>query len=298
MLLSFALPEHDRKLIPEGRLTGPMPWVIAIMIFLTLLSAAAGILLLDGARRGGDDLARQVTVQILEADPVRRGQQGAAVAARLRAMPDIAGVQIVRDSELRALLEPWLGDAVADADIPVPALIDTIFRTPPSAGRLQTLERQLRPLSPGLKIDSHMAWLAPYFGLVRALLLLAAGIFVLLLLATSATVILAVKSALNTHRGTIEIMHMMGGTDVQAARLFQRRVALDALLGGVMGFAVAAAVLLILGGRFAELQTGLLAAASFPAYGWLILAILPLAVTGIAMLMARWTVLVALRKIL
>jgi cell division transport system permease protein len=35
MLLDFALPEHDRKLIPEGRLSGPMPWVIAIMLFLT-----------------------------------------------------------------------------------------------------------------------------------------------------------------------------------------------------------------------------------------------------------------------
>ena len=32
----------DRRLLPEGRLAGPMPWVIAIMMFLTVLAAAAG----------------------------------------------------------------------------------------------------------------------------------------------------------------------------------------------------------------------------------------------------------------
>ena len=65
MLLDFALPAHDRKLIPEGRLSGPMPWVIAIMLFLTLLVAAGGLTLAEAARQGGQDLARQVTVQII-----------------------------------------------------------------------------------------------------------------------------------------------------------------------------------------------------------------------------------------
>ena len=32
-----------RGLLPEGRVAGPMPWVIAIMMFLTLLAAAAGL---------------------------------------------------------------------------------------------------------------------------------------------------------------------------------------------------------------------------------------------------------------
>jgi cell division transport system permease protein len=120
----------------------------------------------------------------------------------------------------------------------------------------------------------------------------------LLVLATSATVILAVRSALNTHRETIEIMHMMGGTDVQAARLFQRRVALDALLGGVIGFGVAALTFWFISGRFAAVESGLLAGSAMPWYGWIVLSIIPLAVTALAMLMARLTVLSALKKML
>lgn len=298
MLLDFALPAHDRKLIPEGRLSGQMPWVIAIMLFLTLLVAAAGVTLADAARKGGDDLAARVTVQIIEPDPVARAAQKAGVARVLRDTPGIVDVEPVPDGEVRNLLEPWLGSGVIDADIPVPALVDIRLATVPDGAALRALEQRLASAAPNVRLDSHSSWMAPFFELMTALLWLAVGILLLLLVATSAVVILAVRSTLNTHRGTIEIMHMMGGTDLQAARLFQRRVALDALLGGLVGFGAAAAVILALGGRFAAVEPGLLAGATFPWYGWVLLALIPLAVTALAMLMARLTVISALKKML
>jgi cell division transport system permease protein len=298
MLLDFALPEHDRKLIPEGRLSGPMPWVIAIMLFLTLLVAAAGLTLADTARQSGADLAQQVTIQIIEADPVTRAAQRAAVAGKLRSVRGISDVTAVPDAEVRGLLEPWLGTGIIDADIPVPALVDLRLAQVPDQAALEALEQIIRPFAPNIRVESHSSWMAPFFALMTTLVGIAVGVLLLLLLATSAVVILAVRSTLNTHRGTIEIMHMMGGTDMQAARLFQRRVALDALLGGLVGFVAAAAVILLLGKRLAAVEPGLLSAAAFPVYGWLVLALIPLAVTALAMLMARWTVVSALKKIL
>ena len=298
MLLDFALPEHDRKLIPEGRLSGPMPWVIAIMLFLTLLVAAAGLTLAEAARQGGQDLARHVTVQIIEADPAQRATQRAAVTRALRKLDSIAEVKPVPDAQVRALLEPWLGTGVIDADVPVPALVDVRFGSVPTAETITRLQSTLRSVAPNIRVDSHSSWMAPFFELMRALLWLAAAMFLLLLVATSAVVILAVRSTLNTHRETIEIMHMMGGTDVQAARLFQRRVALDALLGGIVGFIVAAVVIMTVGDRFAAVEPGLLSGAHFPYYGWAILAFIPLAVMALAMLMARMTVISALKRIL
>lgn len=298
MLLDFALPAHDRKLIPEGRLSGPMPWVIAIMLFLTLLIAAMGLSLAYAIRNGGDDLALQATVQIIEPDPIERATQKVAVSRILRELPEIAAANSVPDVEVRNLLKPWLGNDVIDADIPVPALIDIRFKSVPDGATVRALKRRLETIAPKIRIDSHSSWMAPFFDLMSSLILLTLAIFLLLLIATSAVVILAVRSTLNTHRGTIEIMHMMGGTDLQAARLFQRRVALDALLGGVVGFGAAATVILTLGGRIAAVEPALLAEASLPWYGWLILAIIPLAVMGLAMLMARWTVVSALKKML
>jgi len=298
MLLDFALPEHDRKLIPEGRLSGQMPWVIAIMLFLTLLVAAGGLTLADAARKGGQDLARQVTVQIIESDPAQRAAQRAAVTRVLRNLDSVADVQPVPDAQVRDLLEPWLGTGIIDADVPVPALVDVRFGSVPTAEALTSVQSALRSVAPNIRVDSHSSWMAPFFELMRALVWLSAVVLLLLLVATSAVVILAVRSTLNTHRETIEIMHMMGGTDLQAARLFQRRVALDALLGGVVGFIVAAVVIVTVGDRFAAVEPGLLSGAHFPYYGWAILALIPLAVMALAMLMARMTVISALKRIL
>jgi cell division transport system permease protein len=133
---------------------------------------------------------------------------------------------------------------------------------------------------------------------MQTMFLLTLGVVLLLLLATAATVVLSVRGALNTHRSTIEIMHMMGSTDLQAARLFQRRVALDALFGGMVGLLAAILILWLLGSRFAALEPGLLAEAGMPLYGWLLLVLIPVAVAGLAMFTARWTVLSALKKML
>lgn len=298
MLLDFAIPAHDRRLIPEGRLSGPMPWVIAIMLFLTLLVSAAGLTLAEAAQKGGHDLSRLVTVQIIEADPTQRVAKRTAVVGSLRSFKGVVSVDPVSDADVRQLLQPVLGVDILDVDVPVPALIDVRFASAPTPATLDRLRTLLGRVAPDIRLDPHSNWMAPFYRLMNMLLLLAGAVFLLLLVATSAVVILAVRSTLNTHRGTIEIMHLMGGTDVQAARLFQRRVALDALLGGFVGFSAAAIILVTLNNGFVAAQPGLLSGVAFPLSGWIILALIPLAVTALAMLMARLTVISALKKIL
>jgi cell division transport system permease protein len=295
---AFAIPVHDRKLIPDGRFSGTMSWVMAIMLFLTLLAAAAAIALGNAASEGSESLASEATVQILNPDPAGRAAQQKAAVAVLRQASGVTTVRAVPDSESRALLQPWLGDAATDADIPVPALIDVAFAAPPAKADLARVQKSLNRVSPGARIDSHASWMEPFVALMRTMLGLALAVLLLLLLATAATIVLSVRGALNTHRATIEIMHMMGSTDVQAARLFQRRVALDALFGGLVGLLAAILVLWLIGSRFAALEPGLLADAGMPLYGWLILVLIPVGVAWLAMLTARWTVLSALKKIL
>ena len=295
---AFAIPAHDRKLIPDGRFSGTMSWVMAIMLFLTLLAAAAAISLGNAASQGSDTLASEATVQLLDPDPAARAAQQKAVAEMLRRTPGVAAVTPVPEAESRKLIEPWLGDAANDADIPVPALIDVRFDRPPTSAALKQIQQNLRRVSQTTRIDSHASWMAPFVALMQTLFLLALGVMLLLLLATAATVVLSVRGALNTHRTTIEIMHMMGSTDIQAARLFQRRVALDALFGGMVGLLAAVLLLWLLGNRFAALEPGLLADAGMPFYGWLILILIPMGVAALAMLTARWTVLSALKKII
>jgi cell division transport system permease protein len=287
----------ERGLLPEGRLAGPMPWVIAIMMFLTVLAAAAGLGLAGAAARLDEQIGGRITIQIIEANPADRAAQARAVAAAVADLPGVVSVRPVPDAEIQALLEPWLGSGSLEADLPVPALID-VDLTPEGHRALDGLRRAVAAVSPSARVDDHGQWLAPLASLIGALKWLAAGLVLLMVGATAATVVLAARAALDLHRATIEVLHLMGATDVQVARLFQRRIALDALFGGLIGFILAALVLIGIGERVSALGSELLGSAAVPAPAWGILVALPVLGVLLAMLVARLTILRALGRML
>ena len=287
----------ERGLLPEGRIAGPMPWVIAIMMFLTVLAAAAGLGLAGAASRLDEQIGTRITIQVVEANPDLRRGQAAAAAAAVQGLPGVVAVRPVPDAEVQALLEPWLGAGGLESDIPVPALID-VDLTPEAHRALDSLRRAVAAAAPAARVDDNGRWLAPLASLIGALKWLAAGLVLLMVGATAATVVLAARAALDTHRGTIEILHLMGATDVQVARLFQRRIALDALFGGLVGFILAAFVLIGIGNRVSALGSELLGSATVPAPAWGILVAMPAFGVLLAMLVARLTILRALGRML
>jgi len=287
----------ERGLLPEGRLSGPMPWVIAIMMFLTVLAAAAGMGLASAAARLDEQIGGRVTIQIVEANPARKAAQSEAAIAAIRTQPGVTAVRPVPEEEINRLLVPWLGQGGISEDIPVPALID-VDLTPEGHARLAELTRAVTAAAPAARVDDNGQWLAPLASLIGALKWLAAGLVLLMVGATAATVVLAARAALDMHRSTIEVLHFMGATDVQVARLFQRRIALDALFGGLVGFILASLVLIGIGERVSALGSELLGSASVPPPAWGILVGLPIFGVLLAMLVARLTILRALGKML
>jgi cell division transport system permease protein len=136
------------------------------------------------------------------------------------------------------------------------------------------------------------------FEAMLSLQVLAMVVVALLAVALAAAVLLAARSALGTNRNTIEIVHLLGGTDAQVARVFQRSIGYDAAGGGAVGLALALVVVLALGRRFEGLGAGLVDYGALLWSDWLWLAAVPVLATLLAMLTARLTVLHVLRKML
>jgi cell division transport system permease protein len=287
----------DRALLPEGRFAGPMPWVIAIMMFLTVLAAAAGLRLGSAAASLGANIGSRLTVQVVQPNPDLRESEANAAVAALERQPAVRSVRRLDAEEMRRLLEPWLGPGGLDADIPVPAMIDVNLARP-SPEALASLRAAVAAVAPSARVDDNGQWLAPVARLIGSLKWLSAGLVLLMIGATGATVVLAARAALDTHRSTIEVLHLMGATDVQVARLFQRRIALDALFGGAVGLLLAAFVMLLIGNRIAALGSELLGASEMPLGSWLALIALPALGVLLAMLVARLTILRALGRML
>ena len=295
----------ETQLVPQTRLSGPMPWVIAIMVLLTAIAAAAGLALGNLASQASADLSGGITVQVVNAAPGARARQANDALAVLRETPGVAQVRLVPAAEVDALLEPWLGtraasgndDSVADA-LPVPALIDARLAGAADGAALDRIRARLAKVAPDARVDAQAGWLAPVFAAMAALRWLAAALIALLALTTIAAVLLAARTALDSHRGTIEIVHMLGGTDAQIARVFQRSIAIDAAAGGALGLVLAIIVILALGERFDALGSGLASGTGLGWADWLLLALVPLAGVALATVTARAAVLRALRRML
>lgn len=290
--------QRAAQLLPQTRLTGPMPWVIAIMVALTVIAAAGGLALSNLANGARSELSGGATVQILKALPAERDRQADAAENALAELPEVAGLRRVPDEELDALLEPWLGSGADAETVPIPALIDVRLRSQADAATLGTLRRALSGVAPDARVDAQSTWLRPVFSAIGSLQWLAIALVALLALTSAAAVWLAARSALGGNRDTIEIVHLLGGTDSQIARIFQRSVGFDATLGGIVGLALGLAAVLLLGRQFAELGSGLVDGGGLGWIDWALIAAIPFAGVAIAMLTARITVMSALRKML
>ncbi len=284
-----AVPSTRRVLDEAGGLRA-MTGVLAIMVFLTLLAAAAGLGTLHARALLARQVAGRLTVQ-LPRDPAAT----ARALATLAAAPDVARARAVGAAELAALLRPWLGGDASDADLPVPTLIDVDLRddTPATASRVATAVRRAVPVA---QVDRHETWMSPVTRLMSTAVAIACALVVLMAAATAGVVVLAARAGLETHRATIEVMHMLGSTDRQVARLFQRRLALDAAVGGAAGVVAAAAVLWLVARQLSALGSDLLGGATLAPLDWVLLAAVPVLFVALATLAARVAVTAALRR--
>ena len=123
-LVPFGGKRVDR-LVPRSRSRGPITWVIAIMIALTVMAAAAGLALGNLINRAESDLSGALTVQIIEANAEVRDAQAQRAADLLIADSAVTSVRVVPPEELAELLDPWIGETGAsESGIPIPALVD------------------------------------------------------------------------------------------------------------------------------------------------------------------------------
>jgi cell division transport system permease protein len=276
----------ERRLLGTRPLRGPTPWVIAIMTFSIMIIAAAGLALADTASVVANGAQTRYSAQI----PDGNRRLGAALQA-VQSVPGVTNAEAVPEADMREILERWLGPAGASADLPVPALIT--FDVRPGVA-IDAIERRVASVAPGAKVIAHREALGPLLRSLRALQWLAGALVLLLGGACAAAVVLAARGALDTHRFTIEVMHGIGATDVQVTNLFQRKIAIDALIGSLLG-GVAAALVLIALAASASFAGELMGSAHLGAVDLLLLALVPFALTGLATWVARSAVLATLR---
>jgi cell division transport system permease protein len=229
----------DSPIVPKNTIAGrALMAVVAIMTFLGTLTTGAVVLVVAAASEWQSDVAREMTIQVRPRTGRDIEQDVARAAGLARAAAGVVDVRPYSRAESARLLEPWLGDALALADLPVPRIIVVKLSsgTRPDLSALRTtLAREV----PGASLDDHRGWIDRMRAMASSAIAVGIIIVALMIAATILSIAFATRGAMAANRPILEVLHFIGATDRYIATQFQRHFLALGLKGAALGGGVA-----------------------------------------------------------
>ncbi|MFM7306048.1 MAG: FtsX-like permease family protein [Alphaproteobacteria bacterium] len=236
------------------------------------------------AKRWQQGANAAVTVQIPNPTPARME----AALEVLRALPAVREAQAVDTARMAELLRPWLGDV---AGLPLPGVIE--LRLADLAADPVLIGDRLAEAVPGAVTEAHGVFVARLAAVARALSAAALAALLLVAVVGASVVVLAVRAGIAARRDSVMVLHMLGAADRDIAGRFARRTAWLAVLGALLGVALAAALLWGL----SQLAGPMLPEITRQDLPWLALAAIPLSAALIAWGATKASILLWLRRL-
>lgn len=257
-------PQAGRLVPPTGFTAQLTLFAAGAMAFLAVFALALSLASGRLADRWSEELARSATLRI-NAPVEQRAAQTELALKILRQTPGVARARALTEAEEAALLEPWLGQNVPIAELPVPQLIEVVEGEP--GYDVAGLRLRLAAEVPGAVLDDHTRWRRPLVHAANSLRRLG-WISITLIAGTMAAMItLAANAALAANAQVIEVLRLVGARDGYIAGAFIRRFTLRALVGAAVGVALGMIGVLLL--PEASEEGGFLTGLGFRGWGWL-----------------------------
>ena len=221
-----------------------LPWIIALMVYLATTGGITLIWLGDALGNWDAALTSTLTLQLPADTSPPRIEMSLGV---LRQTTGVISARLLDQAETGKLLEPWLGNSVPLASLPLPHLVD-VRVDPHVAIDYATLRKQLDSIIPNAQLDNNRTWLGDIreFAL-RIEGIITAGVLVVVTLLIVTIVVFTARIGLAIHRSVIELLHLLGAQDAYIARQFQVHALWLGLRGGIIGGLAAAVTATILG---------------------------------------------------
>jgi len=273
-----------------------LSWIVGFMVLLAVLAAAGGAALNEAVSGWGKGLQGSVTVRVpapedaAEADALLE-----SVLKVLRQGVSAERVRVLPETEIQALLKPWLGAQADLSGLPLPRLISLDLDISRDAETIRALQSRLAAAATGAVLDDHGEWRNRSAGLFLFLRLLAWSAVGVVAFCAILTVTLTTRSSMAAHRNIIEILCLLGARDGYIAGLFQNRAARAAALGSLPAAVAGLAAVLALAWKVAPPDSGELLPWLRGMSVWAGLLLIAPAAALTAALTARWTVLGTLR---
>jgi cell division transport system permease protein len=227
--------------------------LVGLMTFLMalVLTFSVGLnQLMDGWSKG---LENKVTIEIpaeFEDGTVRGSDKISSLQKEIfNALNDasyIEEIEITPETDLQALIKPWLGGSSLFDDLPMPGLMSVQIKAD-AIDALAQIKNVLGGIDSDIRLDTHEEWLADLFRLTQSMQIIILCFVVVIGLTTVAAVAGGVKAQIEIHRLDVELLHLMGAYDSYITRQFVRHSSIVVLIGGFCGVFTAVLILAGLG---------------------------------------------------
>lgn len=280
-------------------------WVTGLMVFFMTLAFAVNIGLASVTQKWVSGLSDSITVELRAPAPEKDGDKqdsGArkSLDEKIKALVALGGkhnavsaARALEDTEVRKLIEPWLGSAMP-ADLPLPVLID--MKITPDAD-LAALKKDILKIAPTATVDTHDDTLQDVSTLVntaRIFVMMLSGVIMLLAIVAISGI---VRAKLAIHHPEVETLHMIGAHDEYIARQFRHHTLKGTLKGAIVGVGAMLGTLYVVGRTTRSIDSAILPDISLSTAEWGMLVAAPVIIgTMIAHFTAQTTVLGALRR--
>ncbi|MGV6802285.1 MAG: cell division protein FtsX [bacterium] len=229
-------------LLPEAGAAGrPLVMVIAVICFLACMSLGGVFVINKATKVWTGDLRSSITLQITGDSPQDIQSKTATALEFLRGTEGVVSVKQISDDETAKMLSAYnLPDG-----LPIPSLI-AIEATDSLYNDLDRLQADLETQIPGANLDDHDEWYDNLAQSATMLKLLALSLFLLILLAIYSIIIFATRAGLAANRDIVDVLHLVGATDMFIAKEMQRRFLILSLRGAMAGLSGAVLISLLL----------------------------------------------------
>ena len=291
-------PVNVRAALPidEGYSKTFLRVIVAVSVFLFAMTLAGVLGINTMFENSKKQVVSNFTVQVLpmpEYEESRKDLLG--VVGFLEKYPAVKEVTVLSDGELRALLEPWLGNNVDIELLPIPKLLDVKINNAQNFD-FRELAVRLSEISPQASINDHNLWLARLLKFINSLKMLAVTVLIMVAAAVMAAIIYAVKTGLNVHHEIINILHIMGATDEYIAMNYVKQISQMTMVAGIVGTVLAVPAIMLIGNMAKGIEAGIFNSVTFGMESWLIILVMPMVSTILTAFTAYVTVLRTLRK--
>ena len=275
-----------------------LPWLIAFMSLLAILSVAGFLLLKQVSDLFEYNSNDTMTIQVPSGNSEKRtNKKITQITNILRETVGVIEVSLIPKVEVIKLLKPWLGTISESHTLPLPQIID-IQIDRGSGITLEKISNALTIIVPDITVDDHSIWLIGLVKTLQSAELTALFILLLIIFVIIGTVIFTTRTGMGIHKQTIEVLHFVGAHDDFIARQFTIRGLVVGLQGGLIGFLFAIPILYLFDNLLQNLEEGFLPKAEVNIFVWLSVAFVVPMISSITMLTARGTVLKSLKKML